>query len=153
MTPLADYIANLERNARAASIAEEEFRREATRRFAELERDRQYAFRRHSLMRAASEAVTAAAEEEDALAKGRAAFMAELGWTGATERQRNIIERFKPVVQAIWTTAHAAGDQDDRFALVESQLAAFEAWYADNNSAPFLALLEEPLEYFPLVEG
>lgn len=151
---LADYVADLERSARSASVVEEDLRREFTRRFADLERERQFAFRRFHLMRSVTQAVTGAKDEADALARGAAAFMGEIGWSGASEQQRAVTERFRPVVLAAWSAAHPAEGGAADAGAVKSALAAFESWYAEaNNNAPFLTLLEQPLEYYPLVEG
>lgn len=66
MTAFAIYLADLERTARAASIAEEEFRREAAARVEELKTDRCFAFRRMNLLRAIGKAVAACEDEDQA---------------------------------------------------------------------------------------
>jgi len=149
---LAEYLDRLESSARSASVAEEELRRELTRRVAELERERQFAYRRCNLMRAVVSAVGDAAEREEAVAKGTAAFMRELGWTGASERRRLIIERFEAVVLAVWQAARSEEGRPSDFAAIDAALAEFERWFAEQGNGPFLTLLEPEMEVIPLVE-
>jgi len=114
MTVLAftDYIYHLKRAARSATVAEENLRREIAQRFSELERERQFAFCRYNLRQAVARALGEAANKEEALAKCRTAFMRELASAGVTEQQRVVIERFAPVILAVWkaTHQHEAGE-------------------------------------------
>lgn len=150
---LDDYVAELERTARSASVMEEDLRREFARRFELLESERQFAFRRYSLMRAVTQAVAGAANEEEAIGKGNAAFMAEIGWAGATELQRTVTQQFGPVLLAVWNAAHPTEEVASDIAPVQAALADFERWFSENNDVSFLTLLEQPLEYYPIVEG
>ena len=77
---------------------------------------------------------------------GAPTLLAEAGWTGATEAQREVAEKFVPVAQAV--AAAAAGEEADPAAA----LAAFEAWYAETRQVPFLALMEREVVELPLVE-
>jgi hypothetical protein len=147
MTGFAAYLDSLDAAARAASTAERGWQAEAARRAAELKVERAFAWRRLNLVRAVAAAVRAAEDEPTALAAGRAAMLREVGWTGATEAQRQVAEAFAPVVVAVRAATAEEGGADPAAAL-----AGFEAWYAEARGAPFLALMDrEPLD-LPLVE-
>lgn len=149
MSGLSDYLAGLEGAARAASAREEEYRREFAKKVREHEQERAFAFRRLNLMKAIGESVSGAKDEDEAKAKGQAAFERELGWTGATEMQRQTTEHFLPVVMASWRAAQPGTVESQA---VSSALADFEVWYANNRKGPFLTLLEQEAVELPLVE-
>lgn len=149
MSGLAGYLADLEDTARAASAREEEYRREIAVKVREHEQERAFAFRRFNLMKEIAAGVSDAKDEEEAKDRGLAAFNRELGWTGATEMQRQTAERFLPVVMACWRAAQPDADEAQA---VSAALADFEAWYADNRKGPFLTLLEQEVVELPLVE-
>ncbi len=144
---LAAYLDGLDAAARAASTAERDWQAEAARRAAELKAERAFAWRRLNLMRSLAGAVRGGEDEETALAAGRAAFLRETGLTGATEAQRQVAERFAPVLIAIRAAIAEDGAGDPSAAL-----AAFEAWYAEDRGRPFLALMEREIVDLPLVE-
>ena len=73
-------------------------------------------------------------------------MLREVGWSGATEPQREVADRFAPVVAAL---AAAASDEP---ADPAAALAAFEAWFAEARGAPFLGLMEREVVELPLVE-
>ena len=98
----ATWLDTLTAGARAASIAEQEHQKEAARRAAELRVERAFAWRRLNLVRAVAAAVRGAEDAETAAAAGRAAMLREVGWNGATQAQRDVAERFAPVVLAVW---------------------------------------------------
>lgn len=148
---LTAYLEALEQTAHAASVAEEDYRREAARRFRELEQGRAFAFRRLNLMRSVVAAVDGAKDEAEATAKGSEAFLRELDWTGATESQRQAAERFLPVVLSAWQASQADSDQQAAEA-VGRELAAFERWFAESRNAAFLSMLEREVVELPLVE-
>src|SRR5690606_34856718 len=83
----------------------ESYRREIAARMAELERQRAFAFRRLNLVRVIAAKVSGAGDEAEAVALGSAAFLREVEWTGATEAQREVVNRFIPVATAIWKVA------------------------------------------------
>ena len=146
ITTAAALIDALTAAARTASIAEQEHQKEAARRAAELRLARAFAWRRLNLVRATAAAVQGAEGPEAVAAAGRATLLAEAGWTGATEAQREVAEKFVPVAQAV--AAAAAGEAADPAAA----LVAFEAWYAETRQVPFLALMEREVVELPLVE-
>lgn len=151
---LQDVIRILDGAAHGASVAEEKFRREALDRIAGLERERIFAFRRLNLMKAVIEAMSAAEDHPVAIKHATSALLREVNWNGASESQREAIEKFLPVANAVWEARQDDREKDGEESVmaVERQLAAFEAWFERNRNAAFLSLMDrEPLE-LPLVE-
>lgn len=163
MTPeFVEYLDKLDRFARGESAAEDAYRREIAEKMAALERQRAFAFRRLNLVRTIAESVAAAPDEERAAALGNAACMREIGWTGASEPQREVMARFAPVAVAIWRVAVAAsadpasaGEQEKEAAKpaeIDAAFADFEAWYAANRKGTFWNLMDQEPLNLPLVE-
>ncbi|MCC6947608.1 MAG: hypothetical protein IT539_07550 [Bradyrhizobiaceae bacterium] len=148
---LAEYLDRLETTARAASAAEEVFRREAVKRFRELEEERAFAFRRLNLMRSIVAAVGGAKDEAEAVANGSAAFLRELDWSGASESQKQVVERFLPVIVASWEATAQEADTP-KIEKVDHELSAFEQWFAEARKVQFLSLLGREVVELPLVE-
>ncbi|MBZ0138380.1 MAG: hypothetical protein K8H87_01225 [Pseudorhodoplanes sp.] len=149
--PADNYIRELEQVAQAANVAEEAYRNEAMRRIREFEQERAFAFRRLNLLRSLSSAVLAAKDQEEAAAHGTAALLRELNWTGANDPQREVVNRFLPVITALWQT----GQSEDEVAetpSVAAELSDFEKWFATNRDVPFLSLMEVEVQELPLVE-
>lgn len=147
-------LARLGEAAREAGIAEESFRKEAARRIEALRQERAFAFRRLNLLRAVGAAVEEAQDEEQALASGRAVFLRETGLHGVDDRQKAVIERFLPVISAVWL-ATGAGRQEAEDAVDADpgeDLAAFERWYEEERGRPFPTLMEREVAELPLVE-
>ena len=76
-------------------------------------------------MRAIAAAVRGAEDAEAAAAAGRAAMLREVGWNGATQAQRDVADRFAPVVAGGLAAAAARTPRP----IPRAALAAFEAWY------------------------
>lgn len=148
MTDFASYLDSLHAAARAASAAEIEHQKQAAARAAELRDQRAFAWRRLNLMRSLADAVRDAENAEAAASAGRAALLGLVGWNGATQTQRDVADRFAPVVQAVWAATRAGESETD----VAAALARFEDWYAAERGAPFLALMERETVELPLVE-
>lgn len=146
MTSFATYLESLTATARAANVAEQAHQKQAAARAAELRAEREFAWRRLNLMRAVA-AAFGDAEEEAAAAAGRAAMLRQVGWSGATQAQRDVAERFTPVALAVWRAAWEDPAADPAAALAE-----FEAWYAAERAAPFLGLMDRDIVELPLVE-
>jgi hypothetical protein len=147
MSTFATWLETLTAEARAASTAEIEYQKAAAARAAELREARAFAWRRLNLMRAVAGAVRGAEDETAAAAAGRAAMLREVGWTGATQTQRDVADRFAPVVLAVWAATRPDVADDGTAAA----LAGFEAWYAERGTQ-FLALMEREIPELPLVE-
>ncbi|MBS3649735.1 hypothetical protein KEU06_14070 [Pseudaminobacter sp. 19-2017] len=160
MTAFATYLVELERTARAASIAEEEFRRDAAVRAEELKTERAFAFRRLNLLRAIGRAVAACEDEDQAGELGCAAFLREVGWSGDTPPQREVAERFSPIVMAVWKAGRREEERGDareppgeaKSEEIRAALSSFEAWYLETRKVRFLHLIEREVIELPLVE-
>lgn len=148
---LAKYFDELDRVARAANAAEDEFRSNITKRIRELEEARAFAFRRLNLMKEIGQAVAEAKDEEEAKAKASEAFLAEVSWTGGSQSQRDVVEKFMPVALAVWEAGKAEAKPEDT-AKIAKELEAFELWFAQNREAPFLTLMQREIPELPLVE-
>jgi hypothetical protein len=147
MTAFATYVDGLAATARAASAAELQHQKQAAARAAELRAAREFAWRRLNLMRGVAAAVGGAEDEAAATAAGRAAMLRLVGWNGATQAQRDVADRFAPVVAAVWAATRENPEADAAAALAD-----FEAWFAAERSAPFLGLMEREIAELPLVE-
>ena len=153
--PLTALLDDLDRIAHDAAVNEENFRREAAVRFRELEQDRAFGFRRLNLMRTVTAALDGCETEEDAILRGSAAFLHELGWSGTSETQQETLTNFAPVIAACWQATQAempdAGAPTDSTAVIE-KLRAFEAWFAEHRNGAFLSIMERDIVELPLVE-
>ena len=150
-THLAHYLDELDQQAKAANVAEDEFRRNITHRIRELEQARAFAFRRLNVMKSIAQAVAEAKDEEEVKAKASAAFLAEVSWTGGSQSQRDVVEKFMPVALAVWHAGKPEADEGTA-GKIAAELAAFEAWFAQNREAPFLTLMQQEVLELPLVE-
>lgn len=148
---IAAYLDRLDRAARSTSIEEESYRREAVERIKHLERRRAFAFRRLNLVRAVAASLDDAKDEAEALARGSSTFLHEVNWNGATERQREVVEKFLPVVIALWQMREGP-PSDGETTPADVALAAFEQWFAEHRNAPFETLMETEVVELPLVE-
>ena len=146
--PFTTWLETLAAEARDANAAEQQHRKEAARRAAELRDLRAFAWRRLNLMRGIAAAVRNADDAETATAAGRAVMLREVAWNGATQAQRDVAARFAPVTLAVW----AATRPEPQDADPASVFAAFEDWYAAERGAPFLGLMEREIVELPLVE-
>jgi hypothetical protein len=135
---LTKYFDDLDRQARAANAAEDEFRNNISKRMRELEEERAFAFRRLNLIKAIGAAVSAAKDEDDAKAQGASAFLTEVNWT-------------EPVTLALWVASKPEASAQDA-ANVSKELAAFEEWFGQNREAAFLTLMQQEIPELPLVE-
>lgn len=152
------FLATLQEAASTASEAEAEFRRSIGARIAALEQERSFAFRRLNLVKALAEAAAGADSEASALGACRSALIGRLGWGGESEAQREVVERFGPVFQALWTAGRPVEMQGrDADAVAEPPdpamaLAAFEDWFAGSRGTPFWKLFENVMPETPLVD-
>lgn len=149
-TALQDMVTRLDHVARAASAAEETCRREHAERIRKLELERIYAFRRLTLVKSIASAMNGAKDQEEATAWATSAFLREVNWTGASESQREAIERFKLLIDAIWRLQQGEAQEDDKE--FEREFEAFEQWFAENRNGAFLSLMDGEVLELPLVE-
>jgi hypothetical protein len=147
---LSAFLDELEQSAHAASVAEEDYRREAAARIRELENQRAFGFRRLTLMRTVVDAIRDCETEDDAIVKGSAAFLREVGWSTESETQQEALEQFQPVIRACWQAAQAEGEAEKPE--IGGQLDSFERWFGKARNGPFLSVLEREIVELPLVE-
>lgn len=158
MTAALDaYLDELNDAARDANVAEETYRKDALTRIKHLELERAYAFRRLNLIKVVASSMNGAKDEAEAIARASATFLSEIGWTGASEAQREVLGKFLPVIVALQEAAKAPADTGDAGSAadkpsIKQELAAFETWYAEKRNAPFLRLMEQEVLELPLVE-
>lgn len=147
--PVADdFLDQLQRAAHDAGVIEENTRREALQRIKATERARAFAYRRLNLVKAVAEAVAGAKDDAEAAARGAAAMLREVNWTGASKTQREVADRFLPVVAAL----RGAGGEGQAPPAPADELAHFEQWYRENRDGEFLTLMEVEVVELPLVE-
>lgn len=148
-TAIEIFLARLEAAAHSASVAEDSYRKEALERVRSLERARAFAFRRLNLARSMAAAMTGSKDEAEAVSCGTAAFLREVNWNGATESQREVMERLRPVLLVIWK-ALEAGEADAEE--LDRQMESFELWFEQNRSTSLLGLMDGEVLELPLVE-
>ncbi len=142
----------LEAAARAAQKHENEYRAEAAREIARLERERVFAFRRVRLVRLLCEAAARCEADKGGhgskLASGAAAVAqrhavaAEFGWDEEDARHKPVLDRIAGI------GAHAGEDAG----ALQARLADFEAWYRSATGEPFYALFDVYVPEAPLVD-
>jgi hypothetical protein len=136
--------------AEQAEASERQYRREAAQQIAALERRRAFAFRRLNLIRAIADAVANSEDEEIAVARALAVLRTKLGWTADSEARTQTLARFAPIGRAVFHGL--APSEDVPVTSVQSALAEFETWYADNHETPFWVLFERYVPETPLVD-
>lgn len=176
-----EFVNRLEQEAIAAQRSEIAFRRDIAAEIERRERDRQYAFRRLDLARTMAKAAGETDSEEKAIAAQVAALRAELGWYGDTEERQRVFEAWREVATAVAAsvasnarddastedgaalartgtgkaTENAESDTDadtQDAARVPDAMRAFEDWYEREFGKPFLALFDQEIPEFPVVE-
>lgn len=182
MSRVSDWLDDLDEAGRNAAAEEDAYRRDFARRVAELAEARAVAFRRANLVRAISDAVALAEDEQAAVAHGLAVLRTRLGWSSDSEARAEILASFAPVCEAIHaarisSAPHAevlaggesrstqddasfeAGlrpapqDEDGGGALdPATALAAFESWYHRTKGSTFWILFENVMPETPLVD-
>ena len=102
MSRVSDWLSDLDESGRNAAAEEDAYRRDFARRGAELAEIRAVAFRRANLVRAVSDAVALAEDEQAAVAHGLAVLRTRLGWSSDSEARSEILARFAPVCEAMF---------------------------------------------------
>jgi hypothetical protein len=149
---LSAFLDDFERSAHAASVNEEDYRREVAVRLKELERARAFGFRRLNLMRTVVAAIQDCETEDEAIIKGSAAFLREVGWSSESESRQEALEKFHPVIRACWQTKQIEAEGEANPSDVQNQLSEFERWFGEARNGPFLSVLEREIVELPLVE-
>lgn len=146
---VASLLSDFEAAARSAQAAETELRKALAERVAQAERQRAFAFRRTRLVRTLAMNVSAEAEEAESWAAQRQAVADELGWTHISEAYGTILDRLRPVadaVRACLCTPEAPA------ASVSEQLAQFETWFESVHGQSFYALFDQYVSEVPVVD-
>lgn len=152
MVPAASFLDTLKLAADRSSAAEDEFRRSIVERTKELEKLRSFAFRRLSLMNEISGVIAGAESEEIAVAGATAVLRAKLGWASDSEARVEVVSRFAPVAQAMFTSIAPSGGDDEKKPDVIEALDKFEVWYAATHPHPFWILFENYMPETPVVD-
>jgi len=147
---LTTFLDRLEQSAHAASVEEEDYRREVALRIRALAQARAFGFRRLNLMRTVLAAIEVCETEEDALVQGSAAFLNEVGWSSESETQKEALEKFQPVILACWRAKQA--ESEEHRDGIRDELGDFERWFGEARNGPFLKVLEREIVELPLVE-
>jgi hypothetical protein len=149
--PVRTLLAAFETAASAAGQAEAALRKQMEAEILRLERQRAFAYRRLNFMRALSADIQSAENEEAALARGRAAVCAQLGWHSESETRTETLSRLAPVVQATFACLGSAAPEPPAGEVVTA-LADFESWYEARFERAFWSLFDQHIEEMPLVE-
>ena len=157
---LSAFLDDFERSAHEASVNEENYRREVQDRLKVLANERAFGFRRLNLMRTVVAAISDCETEDDAIVKGSAAFLREVGWSAENESQQESLEKFQPVIRACWQIKQAGTEDeasggtkvDAKPDDIGKQLSEFEDWFGKARNGPFLSVLEREILELPLVE-
>ena len=114
MSRVSDWLSDLDEAGRNAAAEEDAYRRDFARRVSELADARAIAFRRANLVRALSDALAHAEDEQAAVAHGLAVLRTRLGWSSDSEARAEILARFAHVCEAIFSaTDHACFETPD----------------------------------------
>lgn len=156
-----DLIARLKADCTAAETVERSVRASVDAQIKAAEQARAFAWRR---LNALTDMARAAAREPDreAAVEGQlVALFREIGWieSGLSELgegSQPLVERLRPVAEALHAQAHPAPeDKEPDPAAAIDPLAAFrdfEAWYEAERGQPFLVVFERYMAPTPVVE-
>jgi len=150
MTVPETYLTLLQEAVVVADRAETQFRKSYVDRLRALEIERVFANRRMHFIQALSDALSGVADAEKCAFAGDRVLDAEFSLTLTNPNNAIIIERFRPVSQAIGATLSAEGEADHGAVL--AQLADFENWYQRHTSQPFMALYDVYVQQTPVVD-
>lgn len=148
-------IRELELAATSAQQAELAYRKAVAAEIERHERERQFAFRRVDLAKTMALAAAGCETRDAAIAAQIAALKSEFGWYGDNEQRKRICESWEDVADSVWrssTQAAAHGEPNRSERTLREAMLAFEAWYLREFGRPFLALLDQEIPDFPVVE-
>jgi hypothetical protein len=160
-TATEDLIARLQADCTAAEQAERSIRASVDSQIKAAQEARAFAWRR---LNALSDMAKVAAREEDPEASIEAQLVAlfrEIGWIEGGlaelgEGAQPLIERLRPVAQALHAQAHPVHDDKEETCAGEidplKAFRDFEAWYESERGQPFLQVFERYVPPTPLVE-
>lgn len=137
-----------EHAALQAKHAEDAFRKQAAVEIGRLEAHRLRAFRRVRLISILESAARGIAPDQDVLPAQRQRLCQELGWTGESVPQIEVLDRLQDVcraVQGLDTPAISA-------ATVQSRLETFEQWFLAHRKASFYTLFDQYVQEASVVD-
>lgn len=156
-----EFLAPLATAAAAAQREEIDFRENIGREIEKRERARQLAFRRLSLAELMLKSARQAKDVETAVAAQTTALREEFGWHGEGEQRQRIFAAWRPVALAAWeivkpppenAEAVAAPPALDPAPDIAAALAEFERWYEVEFGTNYLAILDQEMQEYPVVE-
>ncbi len=137
-----------ERAAVQAKHAEDIYRKQAATEIARLEAERLRAFRRVRLISILESAARATATGEDIYATQHRRLCHDLGWSGQSEAQVEVLDRLYDVCRAVQPQAAPATATDT----VQARLEVFEQWFLAHRKASFYALFDIYVQETPVVD-
>jgi hypothetical protein len=151
MNPVAaSLVAEYEAAAKTAQQAEEALRKRLAQEIVHLERQRAFAFRRTRLIRTLAGGAAGAESEAVAMTAQRRAVCEELGWSGESEAQGEILDRLQAVGRVVWQCT--CGVEEGTPSGVAAELERFEAWFEGARGKPFYALFDQYVPEVPVVD-
>lgn len=143
-------VAEFEAAAKMAQHAEAELRKTLTEQLARAERQRAFAFRRTRLIRVLTTAAATAETEDAAMTAQACGLREDLGWSGASAAQDEILERMRPLARAVWQCVR--GTDGYSSPAVAAELEAFEQWFQQARGQPLYSLFDQYVPEVPVVD-
>src|SRR5262245_50709818 len=156
-----DLIARLQADCTAAETAERTVRESVDAQIKAAEQARAFAWRRLNALTDMARAAAREPEREASVDGQLVALFREIGWIESGlaelgEGAQPLIERLRPVAEALHARAHPApqGEEPDPAAAIDPLEAfrAFETWYEAERGQPFLQVFERYMPPTPVVE-
>ena len=156
-----DLIARLQADCTAAEAAERSVRASVDAQIKAAEQARAFAWRRLNALSDMAKVAVREPDPEAAVEGQLVALFREIGWIESGlaelgEGAQPLIERLRPVAEALHAQAHPPADAKDATpaAAIDPLAAfrAFEAWYESERGQPFLQVFERYMAPTPVVE-
>lgn len=155
-------IARLQADCTAAEANERSVRARVDAQIQAAATERAFAWRRLNALADMARAAAEESEREASIQRQLSVLFREMGWiandvTELGEGARPLIERLRPIAEALHAEAHPAppSENGDRAAPLPDPIAAFrafEAWYEKERGEAFLQVFERWTPPTPLVE-
>jgi hypothetical protein len=156
-------IARLQADCTAAEVAERTVRASVNVQIKAAETARAFAWRRLNALSDMARIAALEPEREAAVERQLVALFRDIGWiedglSELGESARPLIDRLRPIAEALHAQVHPASAEDSEQAApppVADPIAAFrafEAWYEAERGHPFLEVFERYTPPTPLVE-
>ncbi len=155
-------IARLQADCTAAETAERAVRADIENRLKRAETARAFAWRRLNMLTDMARIAAVEVEREVSVERQLVALFKEIGWIDGglaelSESAQPLIERLRPIAEALHAEAHPLPAGEDEKAAPPSvdplkALRDFERWYETERGQPFLQAFERYTPPTPLVE-